>query len=69
MAIDALLKQIVYEGADIPLMSDLEKMREADLNEMSRLVCTLIDKEIAKTMAEKKVSLTFTFIVKTITIL
>ena len=69
MAIDALLNQIVYEGADIPLMSDLEKMREADLNEMSRLVCTLIDKKIAKTMAEKKVSLTITFIVKTITIL
>ena len=64
MAIDALLNQIVLEGADIPLMTDLEKMREEDLNEMSRLVCTLIDKEIAKTMAEKKVSLTITFMSK-----
>ena len=64
MAIDALLNQIVLEGADIPLMTDLEKMREEDLNEMSRLVCTLIDKKIAKTMAEKKVSLTITFMSK-----
>ena len=47
------------EGADIPLMSDLEKMSKEDLEEMSRLVCTLIDEKIAKTMTEKQVSLTF----------
>ena len=44
------------EGADIPLMSDLEKMSKEDLEEMSRLVCTLIDEKIAKTTAEKQVT-------------
>ena len=59
-AIHALLNQMISdEGADIPLMSDLEKMSKEDLDEMSRLVCTLIDEKIAKTMTEKQVSLTF----------
>ena len=39
-------------------MSDLEKMSKEDLEEMSRLVCTLIDEKIAKTTAEKQVRLT-----------
>ena len=54
-ASQALLSQIVSD--DPSLMSGLEKMIKADLDEMSKLVATLIEEEIAKTMAEKQVSL------------
>ena len=54
-AIHALLNQIISdEGADISLMSDLEKMSEADLNEMARLIIS------EKTTAEKQGSSIFT---------
>lgn len=53
-AIRALLNQIV-SGLDIPiLMSDLEKMSEADRDEMTKLLATLINET-----ADKQVSLTF----------
>ena len=56
-AIEVLLNQIVSdEGGDIPLMCDLEKMNKTDLDEISRLVYTLIDEKIAKTTAEEQVS-------------
>ena len=54
-AIEVLLNQIVSDG-HLPLMCDLEKMNKTDLDEISRLVYTLIDEKIAKTTAEEQVS-------------